>query len=81
VFDKNTLHVVKTLTPAPGQTAGPVAFTRDGRHALVSISEPAGAVVVYDARTFAEIKRVPLKKPSGSYNVHNNIPRSAGNSH
>ena len=40
-----------------------------------------GALVIYDAATFAEIKRLPMKKPSGKYNVHNKITRSAGTSH
>ena len=28
-----------------------------------------GALVIYDARTFEEVKRLPMKKPSGKYNV------------
>jgi DNA-binding beta-propeller fold protein YncE len=79
VIDKQTLEVVKTLTPAPGKTAGHVEFTRDGRHALVSVWELDGAVVVYDANTFKEVKRLPMRKPSGKYNVHNKIARSATN--
>ncbi len=74
-------RVVRTITPAPGKTAAHVEFTRDGRHALVSVWEDDGALVVYDAATFAEVKRLPMKKPSGKYNVHNKITRSAGTSH
>jgi hypothetical protein len=40
-----------------------------------------GAVIVYDAATLQEIKRLPMVKPSGKYNVHNKITRSAGTSH
>jgi hypothetical protein len=69
------------LTPAPGKTAAHVEFTRDGKYALVSIWEMDGALVVYDAQTFREIKRMPMKKPSGKYNVYNKITRSAGTSH
>ena len=81
VIDKRTLEVVKNLTPAPGKTAAHVEFTRDGRHALVSIWDMDGAIVVYDAATLQEIKRLPMKKPSGKYNVWNKITRSEGTSH
>jgi hypothetical protein len=40
-----------------------------------------GAVVVYDAATLKEVKRLPMNKPSGKYNVHNKITRSEGTSH
>ena len=32
-----------------------------------------GAVIVYDARTLEEVKRLPMVKPSGKYNVFNKI--------
>ena len=47
----------------------------------VSVWEDDGALVVYDAATFEEVKRLPMKKPSGKYNVYNKITRSAGTSH
>ena len=67
--------------PAPGKTAAHVEFTRDGRYALLSIWDPEGAVVIYDAATLEEVKRIPMNKPSGKYNVYNKITRSAGTSH
>ena len=67
--------------PEPGKTAAHVEFTRDGRYALVSIWDMDGAIVVYDAVTLEEVKRVPLRKPSGEYNVRNKIRLSAGTSH
>jgi DNA-binding beta-propeller fold protein YncE len=81
IIDKNKLEVVKTLRPAPGKTAAHVEFTRDGKYALVSVWEMDGALVVYDAATFREVKRLPMKKPSGKYNIYNKITRSAGTSH
>jgi hypothetical protein len=81
VFDKRTLELVKTLRPEPGKTSAHVEFTRDGRYALVSLWEQDGALVVYDAATLEEIKRIPMHKPSGKYNVYNKINRSAGTSH
>lgn len=81
VIDKRSLEVVRELRPAPGKTAAHVEFTADGRHALVSIWENDGAIVVYDAATLQEVKRLPMNKPSGKYNVRNKIMRSDGTSH
>jgi len=81
IIDKRTLEIVRNITPSPGKTAAHVEFTRDGKYALVSIWERDGAIVIYDAATFKEIKRIPMSKPSGKYNVHNKITRSAGTSH
>jgi DNA-binding beta-propeller fold protein YncE len=81
VIDKRTLEIVKTLRPAPGKTVAHVEFDRDGSHALVSIWEQDGAVIVYDAKTLEEVKRLPMKKPSGKYNVWNKINYAAGTSH
>lgn len=81
VIDKQTLKIVKTLRPAPGKTAAHVEFDRDGKHALVSIWEQDGALVVYDAETLQEVKRLPMVRPSGKYNVYNKINFSEGTSH
>ena len=81
LLDKNRLEIVKSITPSPGKTAAHVEFTRDGKYALVSVWEMDGALVVYDAATLKEIKRLPMKKPSGKYNVYNKITRSSGTSH
>ncbi|MCG8427293.1 MAG: nitrite reductase [Chromatiales bacterium] len=81
VIDKEKLEIVKTLKPAPGKTSAHVEFTKDGQYALVSIWDKEGALVIYDAKTLKEIKRLPMKKPSGKYNVHNKLTRSAGTSH
>ena len=81
IIDKRSLEIVRTLQPAPGKTAAHVEFDRSGEHALLSIWDLDGAVIVYDADTFEEVKRLPMVKPSGKYNVHNKITRSAGTSH
>ncbi|MBZ0173507.1 MAG: hypothetical protein K8E66_14075, partial [Phycisphaerales bacterium] len=81
VIDKQTLEVVKELQGPPGQTLAHVEFTRDGRYALASLWEQDGAVIVYDAQTLEEVKRLPMKKPVGKYNVWNKITREAGTSH
>jgi cytochrome c553 len=81
VIDKDSLEIVKTLTPAPGKTAAHVEFDRYGRYALLSIWDPDGAVIVYDAKTLEEIKRLPMNKPSGKYNVYNKTRYTEGTSH
>jgi len=81
VIDKRTLKIVKTLRPAPGKTSAHVEFDRYGKYALVSIWDMDGALVIYDANTLEEIKRIPMKKPSGKYNVYNKIHLSEGTSH
>jgi WD40 repeat protein/cytochrome c553 len=81
VIDKNTLEIVKTLRPVPGKTAAHIEFTRDGKYALLSIWDTDGALIVYDAETLEEVKRLPMNKPSGKYNVYNKTRYSAGTSH
>lgn len=81
VIDKQTLEVVKEIVGEPGKTLAHVEFTRDGRYALASVSDDDGAIVVYDARTLEEVKRLPMRKPVGKYNVWNKINRDEGTSH
>ena len=81
IIDKRTLEIVKTLKPEPGKTAAHVEFDKTGAHALLSIWEMDGAVIVYDAKTFEEKKRIKLVRPAGKYNVHNKITFSEGTSH
>jgi hypothetical protein len=80
IIDKRTLEI-KTITPAPGRPAAHVEFDRDGKHALVSIAEMQGHLAILDANDFHEVKRLPMAKPSGKYNVWNKITFSAGTSH
>jgi len=80
VIDKETLQVVARLTPVPGKTLAHIEFDRYGRYALASLWEDDGALIVFDAKTLAEVKRIPMRKPVGKYNVHNKITRSEGTS-
>jgi mono/diheme cytochrome c family protein/DNA-binding beta-propeller fold protein YncE len=81
IINKKTLEIVKTLTPIKGKTAAHVEFTKDGKYALLSIWDNDGFVIVYDANTLQEIKRLPMKKPSGKYNVYNKTHYERGTSH
>lgn len=84
VIDKEKLEVVAQLRPMPGKTLAHVEFTRDGRYVLASLWErkaAGGALIVYDAQTLQEVKRIPMDKPVGKYNLHNKITRSEGTSH
>jgi len=80
VIDKQTLEIVAQLRPVPGKTLAHVEFTRDGGFALASLWEQDGALIVFDAQTLREVKRIPMRKPVGKYNLHNKISRSAGTS-
>lgn len=73
ILDTRTLELVRTIRPAPGTTAGHVEFTKDGGHALVSIWDDEGAVVVYDAMSLEEVRRIPMRRPVGKYNVSNRL--------
>ena len=66
---------------AVSKTAAHVEFTRDGKYALLSIWDVEGAVIVYNANTLEEVKRLPMSKPSGKYNVYNKTHYEAGTSH
>lgn len=81
LIDKQKLEVVKEFTAPPGQTLAHVEFTKDGRYALASLWEMDGALVIYDMETLQEIKRLPMKKPVGKYNVWNKIQKDEGTSH
>jgi cytochrome c553 len=81
VIDKWTLEVVARLRPVPGKTLAHIEFTRDGGYALASLLEDDGALIVFDARTLKEVKRIPMRRPVGKYNVYNKITRSEGTSH
>jgi mono/diheme cytochrome c family protein len=80
IFDKATLEPVAQVRE-PGKTLAHIEFTKDGRYALASVWEMDGALVVYDAASFEEVKRLPMSKPVGKYNVWNKISRSEGTSH
>jgi mono/diheme cytochrome c family protein/WD40 repeat protein len=84
VIDKRTLEIVSQIKTDPGKTLAHIEFTRDGKYALASLWErkaDGGALIVFDATTFKEIKRIPMDKPVGKYNLFNKITRSEGTSH
>jgi len=81
IIDKETLEIVAELKPEPGKTFAHVEFTKDGKYVLASLWEMDGALIIYDAATLKEVKRLPMKKPVGKYNVWNKISKSEGTSH
>jgi hypothetical protein len=81
VIDKQTLEIVAELKPVPGKTFAHVEFTKDGKYVLASLWDMDGALIIYDAETLREVKRLPMKKPVGKYNVWNKITKSEGTSH
>ncbi|TRZ90723.1 MAG: cytochrome C oxidase Cbb3 [Rhodocyclaceae bacterium] len=84
VIDKRTLEKVAEVKTDSGKTLAHVEFTRDGKYVLASLWErkaDGGALIVFDAATFKEVKRIPMDKPVGKYNLYNKINRSEGTSH
>lgn len=81
VLDKRKLAFVQTLKMAPGKTVAHTEFDRTGRYALISIWENDGAVLVVDTHTLKVIKRIPMRKPSGKYNIWNKTHYDEGTSH
>ena len=70
----------------PGiEDLGPLpAYQREISGSLTNI--PAGAEVemallVIDAQTWEAVKRLPMRKPIGKYNLWNKLQRSEGTSH
>ncbi|AWI52934.1 cytochrome C oxidase Cbb3 [Aquabacterium olei] len=81
VIDKQTLEPKAQIQVPPGRTLAHVEFTRDGSKVLASLWEQDGALIVYDAVTLKELKRLPMSKPVGKYNVFNKTTRNEGTSH
>lgn len=80
IFDKRTLEPIAELDPPVAKGLTHVEFTRDGRYALASLSEPkseGGALIVIDAATFKEVKRLPMERPT----TQTHIGRKLGRSH
>jgi len=80
-IDKQSLEIVARLRPVPGTALAHVGFDRGGRHVLVSLQEAEGGLIVYDASTLEEVKRLSMRGPVGKYNVFNGITRNWGSSH
>ncbi len=81
VINKKTLEIVKTLRPSSGKTAAHVEFNKDGSKVILSIWDMDGEIIIYDANTLEEEKRLPMVKPSGKYNVWNKTQYERGTSH
>ncbi len=80
VIDKNSREIVKSfrLTEKAGYAVVHIEFNADGSEAWVSVwnrkdsKEPNGEIVVFDAKTLKEKKRIKgFFAPTGKFNVHN----------
>jgi len=81
IIDKQSLEIVHRLVPEVGKLFAHAEFSRDGSHVFTSLMEDEGAVIIYDAKTLEEVKRLPMRKPIGKYNVWNKITFDDGTSH
>jgi hypothetical protein len=63
VIDKRTLQIIKTVVPGKAGANVQAAFTRDGRYLLAAVADANGALVIYDALSLEEVKRLPMAMP------------------
>ncbi len=75
VIDKSSLEIVRTVRADTETSITDLAFTRDGQQVLVSLQGKDGALVAYDARSFAEKRRLQVQDPRGIYNVPSSMRR------
>jgi DNA-binding beta-propeller fold protein YncE/cytochrome b involved in lipid metabolism len=68
VIDARINEIVKTIIPVPGESSWHPEFTFDGKFVYV-VSMTANEVEVYDANTFALVKRIKSNTPSAISNV------------
>ena len=82
VISKKTREIVKTIqvTTEKGKAALHMEFNKGGTEVWVSVwnrsdnKNPTGEIVVYDAKTLKEIKRIKgLTTPTGKFNVYNRV--------
>ncbi|MFK5984217.1 MAG: cytochrome D1 domain-containing protein [Pseudomonadota bacterium] len=82
VIDKKTREIVKTIrvTKEKGKAALHIEFNKGGTEVWVSVwnrsdnKNATGEIVIYDAKTLKEIKRIKgLTTPTGKFNVYNRI--------
>ncbi|NOQ79498.1 MAG: nitrite reductase [Gammaproteobacteria bacterium] len=82
VISKKTREIVKTIqvTKEKGKAALHMEFNKAGTEVWVSVwnrsdnKNPTGEIVVYDAKTLKEIKRIKgLTTPTGKFNVYNRV--------
>lgn len=81
VIDKASLDIVQSLKPVEGKTLAHFESDRYGKDALLSLWEQDGADLLYDTATPEEVKRLPMVKTSGKYNVFNKITFFPGTRH
>jgi DNA-binding beta-propeller fold protein YncE len=68
LVDKATLAIDTVLT-VPGGPPVHMAFSRDGGRAFIGSGGGSGALAVYDTRTLALVKRLPISPPAAAYPV------------
>ncbi len=65
VIDKQRLEIVAQLRPVPGKTPAWAGFERSGRYVLISVAHAEPGLIVYDASTLKEVKRLSIGEPVG----------------
>jgi hypothetical protein len=78
---KRIADFVVESTLGSGRAQAQVTLTRNGRYALTSLRQrktDGGALVVLDAATLREVKRIPMDRPLGAYNLFSPLNRGEG---
>ena len=82
ILEKKTRKLLEPIvvTETPGYAAVHIEFNKDGTEFWVSVwnradpKKPNGEIVVYDAKTLKELKRIKgLYTPTGKFNVYNRV--------
>lgn len=68
VIDARSNEIVETLIPVPKESSWHPEFTLDGRFVYV-VSQTGNEITIYDANTFAVVKRIKAETPSAVSNV------------
>lgn len=68
VIDAKTNTIIKTLYPVKGKNSWHPEFTYDGSFVYV-VSQEGNMIVVYDAHTFKEVRKIPASTPSAVSNI------------
>lgn len=61
IINKNTLEIVKTLSPTSRKNTAKIEFTNDGKHVLLSGQKTDAPSIIYDAKTLEVVKHLPME--------------------
>jgi len=63
VINRQSMTIVKNITPGIDGTELHADFSRDGRYIVVAAPAGKGVLAIYDALALREVKRLPMDRP------------------